>query len=494
MVLGGKGNDDTGVCPTAYQAARPPGPGPQGDIAETRRIAHDRGQVRQPRGLFTQAIECRPTGQVAGRRRVRGHRGRMAGRRPAHAGQAAPYRDARVRAARGGVRVHGLVFVGAALGQALAAGASHGVGRLRRVGVGAGKRAGRFRPGQGRGRGRGTGRAFFLVASFPYSNMRWVVALPGETSECVCQGLLWIFERMGMAPRVVVFDNATGVGHRRPDGTAARTRLFSLFCAHYGFEPWFRDPYSGHEKGSVENAVGFVRRNLMVPMPSAESFRAPARVWLDACERIAGSDHYRHGVPVRELFEAEKDHMPPLPGVRFDPCDWRSVKADKTGSVVIDANRYPAGPRWRSMRLQAGVRVFEIELRGPDGETITTLERIWGHSARTQVDPASLLAIIARKPRIWGESPIRNDFPETVRALLDRMDARVRADLLDDIRAVAADCGFAATVKAVETVIDAGRTIDRAAIGTCARRVLEGAGTEGGQDLKRYDKYMKEAE
>ena len=165
----------------------------------------------------------------------------------------------------------------------------------------------------------------FLVVSFPYSNMRWVVALPGETSECVCQGLLWIFERMGMAPRVVVFDNATGVGHRRPDGTAAQTRLFSLFCAHYGFEPRFRDPYSGHEKGSVENAVGFVRRNLMVPMPSAESFQTLTRAWLDACERIAGSDHYRHDVPVIELFEAEKDHMLPLPGVRFDPCDWWCV-------------------------------------------------------------------------------------------------------------------------------------------------------------------------
>lgn len=229
----------------------------------------------------------------------------------------------------------------------------------------------------------------------------------------------------------------------------------------------------------------------MVPMPSAESFRAPARVWLDACERIAGSDHYRHGVPVIELFEAEKDHMPPLPGVGFDPCDWRSVKADKTGSVVIDANRYLAGPRWRSMRLQAGVRVFEIELRDPDGGHIVTLERVWGKSAETQADPASLLAIIARKPRIWGESPTRNDFPDTVRSLLDRMGGRVRADLLDDIRVVAAECGFAATVKAVETVIDAGRTIDRAAIVTCARRVLEGKGPSVGQDLKHYDKYME---
>lgn len=262
------------------------------------------------------------------------------------------------------MRVHGLVFVGVALGQALEAGASSAVGRFAELEWAPGSAQVDF--GQARAVIAGVERVVhFLVVSFPYSNMRWVVALPGETSECVCQGLLWIFERMGMAPRVVVFDNATGVGHRRPDGTVTQTRLFSLFCAHYGFEPRFCNPYSGHEKGSVENAVGFVRCNLMVPMPSAESFQTLTRVWLDECERVAGSDHYRHGVPVIELFEAEKDHMLPLPGVRFDPCDWRSVKADKTGAVTIDANRYLAGPKWRSMRLQAGVRVFEIELRGP---------------------------------------------------------------------------------------------------------------------------------
>ena len=159
MVLGRKGNDDTGACPTAYQAARPPRPEPQGDITKARRIAHDRGQVRQPWGLFTRIVGRRPRGRIAGRRRVRGHRGRMAGRRPAHAGQAAPCRGPRVRAARGGMRVHGPVLVGAVPGQALEAGASSAVGRLRRIEVGAGKRAGRFRPSPGRGRWRGAGRA-----------------------------------------------------------------------------------------------------------------------------------------------------------------------------------------------------------------------------------------------------------------------------------------------------------------------------------------------
>lgn len=74
----------------------------------------------------------------------------------------------------------------------------------------------------------------YLAVSFPYSNMRYVAALPGETTECVCHGLLQVFGRMGMAPRVLVFDNATGVGHCNADGTVTQTRLFSLFSAHHG--------------------------------------------------------------------------------------------------------------------------------------------------------------------------------------------------------------------------------------------------------------------
>ena len=44
----------------------------------------------------------------------------------------------------------------------------------------------------------------FLAVSFPYSNMRYVAALPGETAECVCHGLSMVFAHMGMAPRVLV--------------------------------------------------------------------------------------------------------------------------------------------------------------------------------------------------------------------------------------------------------------------------------------------------
>ena len=332
----------------------------------------------------------------------------------------------------------------------------------------------------------------FLVVSFPYSNMRYVAALPGETAECVCHGLNKVFSHAGMVPRVLVFDNATGVGHRRADGTVTQTRLFSLFCAHYGFETRFCNPYSGWEKGSTENAVGFLRRNLMVPTPSAEGWDRLTDAWLERCDEIARGVHYREDVPIRDLFETDLDHMLPLPPSMFDACDWRGVKADRTGTVTIDSNRYLAGPKWHSMRLMAGVRALRVELRSMDGEPIVTLERRWGRSPDTAMDPLSLLAIIARKPRSWGESPIRSDFPEETRVLLDRMEPRERGLLVDDIRHAAVVSGFRAAVMAVVEIVAAGRRPDRAAIDQTARRIAQGDGPESRARLDTYSRFMRE--
>lgn len=149
----------------------------------------------------------------------------------------------------------------------------------------------------------------------------------------------------------------------------------------------------------------------MVPEPAAEGWDALSRAWLDECDEIARREHYRQAVPIRDLFETDLDHMLPLPGTPFDACDWRSVKTDRTGTAMIDGNRYLAGPRWRSMRLRAGVRALDIEMRGPDGEYIVTLERVWGHEPRTVMEPTTLLAIIARKPRMRAREPDPGRFP-----------------------------------------------------------------------------------
>ena len=84
-----------------------------------------------------------------------------------------------------------------------------------------------------------------------------------QRSECMCAGLAGLFSWIGRAPRELVLDNAAEAG-RRVRGEVAESSLFSVFRAHYRCSSRCCNPYSGNEKGSVENAVGFVHRNLLV--------------------------------------------------------------------------------------------------------------------------------------------------------------------------------------------------------------------------------------
>ena len=129
-------------------------------------------------------------------------------------------------------------------------------------------------------------RLSFFVQSFPYSNVGLAQVFPGENAECVRQALKQIFEHVGGVPTRIVFDNAAGVG-RRVCGGVRTAELIGRFAAHYGFAYSFCNPNSGHEKGSVENKVGFVRRNLLFPTPQLTNAEVFNRNLLARCMKSA---------------------------------------------------------------------------------------------------------------------------------------------------------------------------------------------------------------
>ena len=133
-----------------------------------------------------------------------------------------------------------------------------------------------------------------LVVTLPHSNARFCAALPCERAEVFCRGLRAVFERIGRAPRLLVLDNATEAG-RMAFGKVTESRLFSQFRAHYRCESRYCNPYSGNEKGSVENAVGFLRRNLLVPVPVADSLDELNARLASGCGRINAGARNREG-------------------------------------------------------------------------------------------------------------------------------------------------------------------------------------------------------
>ena len=260
-----------------------------------------------------------------------------------------------------------------------------------------------------------------LVVTFPYSNMRYCVALPGENAECVCAGLRTVFEHIGAVPLTLVLDNATGAGHRIAWDKVTVVHVFELFVEHYRLETRFCNPNSGNEKGSVENAVGFLRRNLMVPPMRAESYGQLSRLLLERCDGLARDSYCPRlpDVPVAEVFDEERAALMPLPSTAFDPVRWESRTADKYGLVDIDSNRYLAGPDSARSRVLAAIRWDTVTLTSPaTGELLAEYPRQYGRSRNVE-DPALVLPRLAVKPRAWRESSIRPDVPDDIRAWLD---------------------------------------------------------------------------
>ncbi|MBW3081774.1 IS21 family transposase [Bifidobacterium saguinibicoloris] len=332
-----------------------------------------------------------------------------------------------------------------------------------------------------------------LVVTFPYSNMRYCVALPGENAECVCTGLRMVFEHVGMAPSVLVLDNATGAGHRVAWDKVSVVKVFELFIAHYRLETRFCNPNSGNEKGSVENAVGFLRRNIMVPLLNAESYAQLTRYTLERCDAMAETAHYRKGAPIGELFTEERAEMRPLPSKPYDAVRWEVRKADGDGRVQVDGNYYLAGPSWRGWTLDIGLRAFDVTIRTQDGRTCARLPRVYGDAPATVRNPATLLPALSRKTRAWGDSIIRDDFPDKLRLAIDHMDAKARRATFRLIDKTSGASGFEAAVQAGEHLIEQGHPLDEASLATMARRIAAGEKPyeQTAPDLTGYDVFMR---
>ena len=322
------------------------------------------------------------------------------------------------------------------------------------------------------------------------SRSRRCVATGCERAGRLCEGLAGVLGLVGRVPRVMVPGDATEAG-RMLFGRAAESRLFSQPRAHYRFESRFRDPHSGNERGSVGNAVGLPRRNLLVPVPSVASAAGPDARLRIGCERINSTSRNKFRESTTKAFPVDFAAMMSLPGVRFDSVRWLGARSDKRGYVRIDGNSYCAGPAWHDRGLVVGVRANSVSIFTDRNRRVATLPRCWGEGELIR-NPLSLVPAIVARPRAFGESTIRRDMPDDLVAAIDRCDRPRARQALRAIGRAAATSGFEAACEAARRIFDGGRVPDDASCDVLARRVAAGEHVGDGVDLTAYDRLVGE--
>jgi len=223
------------------------------------------------------------------------------------------------------------------------------------------------------------------------SKVPFVAAYPTERLEAFLAGHVAAFEFFGGVPAELWYDNAKTAVTKILAGPAREEHeRLSALRAHYLFESSFCTPGAGNEKGSVENLVGYVRRNALVPV--ARSFTDLAdlnrhlRAWCER-ERTGHADAWR----------LERAALGELPARPFPASVSRPVVANKVAMVNVDRVRYSVPVACAGATLRAECFVDRVELyRGAD--LVASHARSYARGA-TVLELAHYLDAFARKPR-----------------------------------------------------------------------------------------------
>lgn len=300
--------------------------------------------------------------------------------------------------------------------------------------------------------------AKYLVLSFPYSNGGYFQLNYGENMECLLEALVAIFEYIGGVPTEIWFDNTrTIVTDIIKGGGREVTERFQRFSEHYRFKPVFMNPESGWEKGSVENKVGYLRRNKLVPVPHFESLAQKNRELLAACDKDMEREHYddEDGRLISELLQEDKSALLPLPTVAFDTSLYASARTDKYGKFTLDAgkHRYSSSPAFCEETVRLRITSSEVIVMDSDLHEVVRHRRLYGDE-RENIDWIPYLRYIARKPRSLKNSGIYDMMPESMRVYMDGCESKDRGRILKVLAEQTERSGFDSAVATVNKAIE----------------------------------------
>ena len=268
----------------------------------------------------------------------------------------------------------------------------------------------------------------YFTLALPHSDAIFLKAYPAETTEAFCDGHNAAFAFFGGVPLSMLYDNTTlAVAKICGDGKRERTRAFAELQSHYLFEDKFGRPAKGNDKGHVEGAVGYGRRNFMVPAPRFESFDA-LNTWLEEQCLERQDDLVRgHSETIGERLMRDLDALMALPPTPYDACEKVSTRATSISMVRYRNNDYSVPVAFAHHEVQVRGYVHEVVI-GCGSDVIARHKRSYD-KADMIFDPLHFLPLLERKVGALDQAaPLQGwDLPDAF-ATLHRLLRRGWAD------------------------------------------------------------------
>lgn len=212
-----------------------------------------------------------------------------------------------------------------------------------------------------------------------------------------------IFEYLNGVPHTIWFDNDSALvkienlEHGRIRRIIGDT--FNRFKLHYDFNAVFLNVNRGYEKGTVEQGVRYMRRNLLVPLPLFDDFDKYNLELLDISKQLMKREHYVLKQPIIDLHFEDITELNPLPPTPFDASSVSSRKLDNYGRITTDNRHYYyLLPALAYEKVQVKYLPEQLEIYYEDGRYIMTVPRMNIKPGARYINLSPYIRLLADKP------------------------------------------------------------------------------------------------
>lgn len=318
-------------------------------------------------------------------------------------------------------------------------------------------------------------KAHELVISFPKNNAGFCQVIRSETMEALCNGLINIFNFIGVVPNKIWFDQMAAACIRKKDkkGNPIVTGRFSHFALHYGFEPVFCNPYSGHEKGNVEKKVGYFGSNLFVPEPVVDDLAKYNLSLLTFCAKDNQRPHYeKMGSTIEALFQLEIPLIRKTTKVPFDYGKLEKRLVNKQGYITNDGCHYSVSAKYVDSYVWIKIMANKIQILDNDHRSITEHARLFkkGEHSTHWVD---FVDIVVNRPRALKYSGFYFLLQDNWRMYINTLDDEALKEALRFLRECLVEKDMSFAIQVLEENMLNGVTEPDDALWTTYYRLLE---------------------
>lgn len=297
---------------------------------------------------------------------------------------------------------------------------------------------------------------YYFNLSYPHSNGGHTQLFKSANQECLLEGMKAIFEHIGGIPVTIWFDNmSTAVKKVREYGERDLTKGFLRFMMHHGFRSNFCNPNSGNEKGSVENKVGYHRRNLFVPVPEFKDLKEYNKQLLEKCDMDMNRMHYKGYGLIKDLFREDKSEFLKLPTVPFEVFLHEFAKADNYGKVKFDNRIYSTSPNMAGRQVIVKAGAYDVDILDIDCNHIVRHKRLYGEEKESMYW-IPYLELLAKRPTALKYTGLFNQLPTILKEYLNNCDYEHKKQALTVFTKMTSNTNMDTAIAAFEESIKRG--------------------------------------